>query len=99
MSARLPKFDRTYCSQCGAEFGPADHGYSHCRDHRRLTADQLQALQVYAAQHGRTWKSQLLDLWMSGKNENAGALRQVRNNFGPRWLMKFRLPAPATAES
>lgn len=30
----LPKFDKTYCSQCGREFGPGDHGYSHCIDHR-----------------------------------------------------------------
>jgi hypothetical protein len=30
-----PKFDKTYCSQCGREFGPGDHGYSHCKDHRK----------------------------------------------------------------
>ena len=29
-----PKFYKTYCSQCGQEFGPGDHGYSHCIDHR-----------------------------------------------------------------
>lgn len=29
----MPKFENTYCSQCGAEFGPGDHGYSHCSDH------------------------------------------------------------------
>ena len=28
------KFRRTYCSQCGQEFGPGDHGYSHCIDHK-----------------------------------------------------------------
>ena len=30
-----PKFAETWCSQCGAGFGPGDHGYSHCKDHRR----------------------------------------------------------------
>jgi hypothetical protein len=29
------KFDKTYCSQCGGEFGPRDSGYSHCKDHRK----------------------------------------------------------------
>lgn len=29
----LPRFTSTYCSQCGEEFGPGDHGYSHCSDH------------------------------------------------------------------
>ena len=23
----------TSCSQCGAEFGPGTHGFSHCADH------------------------------------------------------------------
>ena len=27
------RFEKTYCSQCGGEFGPGDHGYSHCTDH------------------------------------------------------------------
>lgn len=57
-----------------------------------LTSEQLAALQKFAAANGRTWKSKLLDLWMSGKNENSGALRQVRNNLGGRWLLKFKLP-------
>ena len=28
------KFANTYCSQCGAEFGPGDHGFSSCKEHR-----------------------------------------------------------------
>jgi len=31
---RLPRFTNVYCSQCGADFGPGDHGYSHCEKHR-----------------------------------------------------------------
>jgi hypothetical protein len=30
-----PKFAKTYCSQCGGEFGPGDSGYSHCEDHMK----------------------------------------------------------------
>lgn len=28
-----PKFAHVYCSQCGGEFGPGNHGYSDCKDH------------------------------------------------------------------
>lgn len=29
----MARFDKTYCSQCGGEFGPGDEGFSHCEDH------------------------------------------------------------------
>lgn len=35
-----PRFENTYCSQCGGEFGPGNHGFSHCADHRKATGDQ-----------------------------------------------------------
>lgn len=28
-----PRFEKTYCSQCGCETGPGDSGFSDCRDH------------------------------------------------------------------
>lgn len=31
---KTPRFQMTYCSQCGAELGPGDAGVSHCADHR-----------------------------------------------------------------
>jgi hypothetical protein len=44
------KFDKTYCSQCGGEFGPGNHGYSHCAGHAPA---QVQAIadgaDLYAA--------------------------------------------------
>ena len=27
------KFQKTFCSACGREFGPGNHGFSHCEDH------------------------------------------------------------------
>ncbi len=30
------KFEKTSCSQCGEEFGPGDHGFSHCENHKHL---------------------------------------------------------------
>jgi hypothetical protein len=35
------KFSKTYCSQCGGEFGPGNAGYSHCRDHRKPAATKI----------------------------------------------------------
>jgi hypothetical protein len=56
----------------------------------KLTPEQLAALRSYAAEHGRTWKSQLNDDWMNGRA--SGPLQQVRNQFGPSWLIRFKLP-------
>ncbi len=55
------------------------------------TAEQWQALQSYAAKHGRTWKQQLRDAWLQAcigmpDSEQPWLLQQVRNQFGPRWL-------------
>lgn len=33
----MAKFEKTYCSQCGGEFGPGDHGFSHCSTHEVLS--------------------------------------------------------------
>ena len=29
-----PRFQKTYCSQCGGEFDPGNEGYSRCVDHQ-----------------------------------------------------------------
>lgn len=29
----MPKFQETFCSQCGGAFGPGDSGFSHCDQH------------------------------------------------------------------
>lgn len=33
----MPMFSNVYCSNCGREFGPGDHGFSHCENHKHLT--------------------------------------------------------------
>lgn len=30
------KFMKTFCSHCGGEFGPGNHGFSRCEDHKTL---------------------------------------------------------------
>jgi hypothetical protein len=32
----MARFDNTYCSQCGGEFGSGDSGFSHCDQHAGL---------------------------------------------------------------
>jgi len=62
---------------------------------KSLTAEQMRAVQYFAKQHGRNWKSALSDAWMRagiGVVAYTPALQQVRNNFGPAWLVKFKLP-------
>lgn len=34
----MSRFERTYCSQCGGEFGPGDSGFSHCDQHTEMVA-------------------------------------------------------------
>lgn len=64
---------------------------------KQPTAEQLNALAHYAAAHGRTWKSQLNHAWMTGdywSSDQSNYLQQVRNEFGPSWLVRFKLEKP-----
>jgi hypothetical protein len=60
------------------------------------TAEQIQALKAYAKVHGRNWKSALRQSWYDGNytgvepyGDIAALLQQVRNTFGPSWLVRF----------
>jgi hypothetical protein len=58
------------------------------------TDEQLEAIKAFAKKHGPHWKADLGAAWANGKDTNepnGHLLRQVRNNFGPRWLIKFKL--------
>lgn len=60
---------------------------------KTLTPEQFEALRDYAKQNGRNWKSQLRDDWITGKAY--GELQQIRNQFGPSWLTRFKLKQPS----
>jgi len=49
---------------------------------------QLEELAFYKRRHGRAWKASLLADWESGTTR--GLLQEVRNSFGPTWLMSFQ---------
>lgn len=52
-AAPVYKFERTACSQCHREFGPGDHGFSHCRNHRSRTAPPGYRHSLFAATEAR----------------------------------------------
>jgi len=41
-----PRFKNVFCSQCGQDFGPGEHGFSHCRNHAALKQSLAQPAQV-----------------------------------------------------
>ena len=64
-----------------------------------LSEDQLGAITRFAARAGRNWKYMLNSAWATGKDEamrDGPLLRQVRNEFGPVWLNKFKINATVT---
>lgn len=50
-----PKFLKTYCSQCGAEFGPGDHGFSMCEAHQPGYAEYAELREFLMANRDKTW--------------------------------------------
>lgn len=65
----------------------------------KLNADQLAALERFAAAFGRKWKSQLTEtywfharVWTGGQPGDGNLLHGLRNSHGPAWLYRFKLP-------
>lgn len=68
-------------------------------NYRELTPDELEALRVFAAQFGHKWKDKLsMIYWYNARifiDRNGfeyPELHRLRNEFGPEWLYKFKLP-------
>ena len=62
-----------------------------------LSPEQLAALQAARVHWGKRYKSKLNDCWLKGRypsplQEQQHLLQQVRNDGGPRFLLKFKLP-------
>ncbi|WP_234689489.1 hypothetical protein [Allorhizobium ampelinum] len=70
---------------------------------KQPSAQQIKALQAFAAAHGRNWKHILstdywpkAQIWSDGPGgKNMGAiLHGIRNEYGPSWLYnEFKLQA------
>ena len=52
---------------------------------------QIEALQLFARTHGRSWKSRLRTEWSNATADPL--LHRLRNTHGPLWLERYRLPA------
>ncbi len=60
-----------------------------------MTNEQIEAIQQWAKKNGRYWKAALRDAWMTGDYgsfEQSAELQRIRNEYGPAWLVAFRLP-------
>jgi hypothetical protein len=62
---------------------------------RSLTPKEHAALQAFALENGRRWKSKLNDDWMNART--TGILQALRNSHGPSWLVSYTLPKPEPA--
>lgn len=63
-----------------------------------LTPAQEAAVRSWAAIHGRQWKSALHRAWGSHNYhgfEGQSELAWLRNAYGPRWLVAYRLNGKA----
>ena len=64
------------------------------------TPEQIDALNRFAMDNGRCWKSALRDLWQYGPKDrgsfsifdrvDVGILMQIRNTLGPSFLVRFQ---------
>lgn len=58
------------------------------------TPEQTAALSRFKAKHGRLWKSRLIALWITGRDErieDGAILRQVRNSLGIDGLASLKI--------
>ena len=82
-------------------------GHAAVKSERRALKDyQLAALRTFAQANGRNWKSALNHAWSTGRYQDyngaddVGALQEIRNYFGPSWLVRFSFTKqPASAQS
>jgi hypothetical protein len=67
------------------------------------TAEQIKAIITWADRMGRFWRRELHSAWMDGNYQGnrdiSSGLQQVRNEFGPEWLVKFNLKAAKAAQA
>lgn len=56
----------------------------------RLNVDQRRELRHFAHENGRTWKSKLLTMWGTGRDDRHPYLRQIRNRIGPSGLLSIK---------
>ncbi|HEX8350521.1 MAG TPA: hypothetical protein VF598_11205 [Hymenobacter sp.] len=80
------KFAQTSCSQCGQTFGPGDHGFSHCDNHRNRPAPIVLPTGLQLAR--RAVRLYSCDLASKATNRfNQRSYIRAVQQLGPRWLL------------
>lgn len=51
----MPKFTNVGCSNCGGEFGPGNHGFSHCEHHSYALMAARRIVQARATEREATY--------------------------------------------
>lgn len=51
----MPKFENVGCSSCGRDFGPGDHGFSHCENHSPALMAARRIVQARAIEREATY--------------------------------------------
>jgi len=80
------KFQNVSCSQCGEDFGPGDHGFSYCKNHRNrvLIAPSISGMRL-ARRAIKLWNCDLVPKATNRHNQKAW-LSSVQQ-LGPKWLL------------
>lgn len=62
--------------------------------YRQLTKQETASLVDFAVAHGRNWKTALtMEYWYNARIwDGRHELHSLRNELGPEWLAKYRLP-------
>ena len=69
-----PRFENVGCSQCGRDFGPGEHGFSHCVNHPGWKRDRMLRRQESARKgwETRKQKQRAADFFLAAIDEREG---------------------------
>lgn len=84
----LPGAPSAFRLKQGAVYHATDCGYTILPD--GMTPEQWHHLRSWKERRPHCWRQELLDLWATGRDESVPWMRQLRNNLGPKGLMKFK---------
>lgn len=84
-------FANVSCSQCGGDFGPGEHGFSHCKNHKAIKAQAVgDTFTVEYAKKALATAAELqrLRAALSEIQELFEGDEDIRNDGGPNTAMR-----------
>jgi hypothetical protein len=75
-----PRFANVSCSQCGRDFGPGDHGFSHCKHHAKAwnRCKEPEKERDRFVQRPTTSNADEWQLWLQAHAESGYAYKAVQ---------------------